>query len=172
MKQLFVIRHAKSSWGDPSLCDRDRPLNKRGKHDAPLMGRVLRERGAQPDLMVSSPARRARKTALLIADEIGYPREEISIDERIYEAGTAGIVGLIQALPESAERVYLIGHNPVLTDLVNQLAGDVVSHLPTCAIAAIEFAVEAWSETMPGAARLMFFEYPKRHRQADAPTDE
>ncbi|MFO1417794.1 MAG: histidine phosphatase family protein [Methylotetracoccus sp.] len=172
MKQLFVIRHAKSSWSDPSLSDRDRPLNKRGKHDAPLMGRVLRERGAGPDLMVASPARRARKTALLIAEEIGYPREAISIDERIYEAGTTGIMELIEALPESAERVYLIGHNPVLTDLVNELTGDVVGHLPTCAIAAIEFAGEAWSETMRGAGRLMFFDYPKRHRPADASTDE
>jgi phosphohistidine phosphatase len=163
MKNLIVIRHAKSSWDDPSLADIDRPLNQRGKRDAPLMGSILRLRELTPDRMVSSPAKRARKTAKLIAKEVGYDTEAIDLRENLYLAEAPALVELIRALDDAWSRVYLIGHNPGLTGLVSRLAGENLAHLPTCGVASIEFAVDSWAHLMKGAGRLAFFDYPKRH---------
>lgn len=167
MKNLIVIRHAKSSWAEPGLADRERPLNKRGKRDAPFMGALLRARGVTPDLMVASPARRATKTARLIAAEVGYPVETITVEERVYRDDAAGLIDLIGTLPNDRAVVFLIGHNPTLTDLVNLLAGESVGNLPTCSVADIEFAGDSWAHIAPGTGRLRFLDYPKRHLAAD-----
>lgn len=163
MKHLILIRHAKSSWDEPALSDIDRPLNHRGKRDAPLMGGLLKARGLVPDRIVSSPAKRARKTAKLIAREIGYDAEAIDIRGSVYMQGVPALLTLVQGLSDGWERVYLIGHNPDLTDLLNALADESIDNVPTCGIAAIEFAVESWSHIMAGAGRLALFDYPKRH---------
>jgi phosphohistidine phosphatase len=163
MKNLIVIRHAKSSWGDPALADFDRPLNKRGKRDAPLMGGILKSRGLIPDRVVSSPAKRARKTAKLIAGEIGYDTEAIDLKENLYLAEMPVLIELIRGLDDAWNRVYLIGHNPGLIDLVGRLAGETITHLPTCGVASIEFEVDSWTHLMAGAGRLAFFDYPNQH---------
>ncbi|MGZ8216470.1 SixA phosphatase family protein [Methylomagnum sp.] len=164
MKNLVIIRHAKSSWDDPTTADIDRPLNKRGKRDAPFMGSLLKFRGLPPDHIISSPAKRALKTARLIAAEVGYDPEAIDIRDRIYMASVPTLVELVQGLDDAWERVYLFGHNPDLTDLVNRLAGETIANVPTCGVASIEFEVDSWSHIMAGAGRLAFLDYPKRHR--------
>ena len=163
MKNLVVIRHAKSSWDDPAISDIDRPLNGRGKRDAPLMGGLLKARGVLPDRIVCSPAKRARKTAKLLAGEMGYEPEAIDIRPNIYMEGLPALIAIIQGLDDGWQRVYLIGHNPDLTELVNRLAGEHIGNVPTCGVASIEFAVDSWTHIMAGAGRLAFFDYPRRH---------
>lgn len=164
MKNLVLIRHAKSSWDDPGLDDLERPLNGRGKRDAPLMGTVLKERGLSPDIILTSPARRALKTAKVVAERLGFPTERLSIDGRIYLCGTATLLDLIQQLPDASDQVVVFGHNPDLTDLVNLLADAGIGNLPTCGAASLDFAVDSWAAVAAGAGRLRFFDYPKRHR--------
>jgi phosphohistidine phosphatase len=163
MKNLIVIRHAKSSWDDPALADIDRPLNKRGKRDAPLMGGILKFRELAPDRIISSPAKRARKTAKLIAAGVGCDAGTIDVRERIYMQGVPALIELVQELDDAWNRVYLVGHNPDLTELVNRLAGEDIDNIPTCGVASIEFEVGSWAHVMAGAGRLAFFDYPKRH---------
>ncbi|WP_457598784.1 SixA phosphatase family protein, partial [Hydrogenimonas sp.] len=124
MKELFLFRHAKSSWDDPSLSDFDRPLNERGRRDAPLMGEHLKAMGIHLDLIVASPAKRAKKTAKIIAEKLGYDIEKIIWQENIYEASPQTLLYIVCQLPEKAKRVMLVGHNPSLTLLANQL-GDI-----------------------------------------------
>jgi phosphohistidine phosphatase len=164
MKNLVVIRHAKSDWNEPATADIDRPLNPRGQRDAPFMGSLLKFRGLSPDLIVSSPAKRALKTARLIAEQVGYEPDAIEIRGSIYLGSVSVLIELIRGLDDALGRVYLIGHNPDLTDLVNRLAGEDIANLPTCGIASLTFEVESWGHIMEGAGRLVFFDYPKRHR--------
>jgi phosphohistidine phosphatase len=159
-----VIRHAKSSWDYPNLADIDRPLNERGTRDAPFMGGLLKVRGCLPDAIVCSPAVRARMTANLIAETVDHDSSGIVIEDAIYDQGLSGLIGVIDRLSDSWHRVYLIGHNPDLTLLVGYLTGDPPAHLPTCAMASIEVGVASWQHISPGSGRLVFFDYPKRHR--------
>ncbi len=163
MKNLIVIRHAKSSWDDPALADIERPLNKRGHRDAPFMGSVLKFREAIPDRIVSSPAKRALETARTIAREVGYATENIDVRGSLYLAEQSILIELIQALDDTWNRVYLVGHNPEFTELVDCLAGEDIGNLPTCGLASIEFKVDSWAHAMPGAGRLAWLDYPKRH---------
>lgn len=163
MKNLIVIRHAKSSWDEPGLTDFERPLNKRGKRDAPFMGNVLKFRGLIPDLVITSTAKRARKTAQLIVEALGCGEEVIEPRDSIYLAEAADLLDLIRGLDDKPERVFLVGHNPTLTELVNLLAGESIDNIPTCGVASLEFALDSWAHVMEGAARMAFFDYPKRH---------
>ncbi len=162
MKTLFLVRHAKSSWKDPTLGDQDRPLNKRGKHDAPRMGKRLAEREIRPGLLLTSPAVRARKTAAIIASEIGFPAEQIVVDGQIYHGGTTGLLEVIHGLDDGADSAMIFGHNPALTDLVNHLANTSIENIPTCGVAEIRFHSQSWSDVVGGAGELADFDYPKR----------
>ncbi len=164
MKQLLVIRHAKSSWGDPSLADFDRPLNKRGKRNAPQMGRILRDDGFIPDTLLSSPALRAASTARAIAGELNFPRKDIHYDDRIYEAWASGLVRILQELAGSVETVFLVGHNPGLLDLVNHLVLEGLDSLVTCGIAEVHLDLKQWSDVGEGQGRLFRYRYPKMFR--------
>lgn len=162
MKTLFLVRHAKSSWKDPTLADHDRPLNKRGKRDAPRMGKRLADRQVRPDVMLTSPAVRARRTAEKISAEIGFPAAEIVVDESIYHGGTTGLLAVIRGLDEGAATAMIFGHNPAMTDLVNYLAHTTIDNVPTCGVAEIRFYVESWSDVVSGGGELADFDYPKR----------
>lgn len=165
IKNLIVIRHAKSSWDSPSLRDIDRPLNKRGERDAPFMGGLLKSRGLLPDRIVCSPAVRARATARLLAIAVGHAPEAIVIHPEIYAHGLHALLTVVHGLDNGWNRVYLIGHNPDLTVLVNRLTGEELAHLPTCGVASLEFNVEDWPQVMDGSGRLSLFDYPKRYAQ-------
>ncbi|MDM0070667.1 histidine phosphatase family protein [Variovorax sp. J31P207] len=145
MKTLYLVRHAKSSRDDPSLPDRERPLNDRGRQDAPAMGKRLCKRGVKPDLLVSSPALRALTTAQLIADEIGYQRKDIIVDERLYASSPDDLLTIICAIGDQVARVMLFGHNPEFTDLAHRLSSEVVD-MPTCAVAEFLFDAKVWAD--------------------------
>ena len=143
MKTLFLVRHAKSSWDDPALADKDRPLNDRGKRDAPKVGGRLAKAGAKPDLILSSPAKRALTTAEIIARKLGYKCKNIVVDDRLYAVEPEALLDVIRRLDDGAECVMLFGHNPELTELAHRLSGK-IGHMPTCAVAELTFDVKSW----------------------------
>lgn len=142
MKTLLLLRHAKSSWKDTDLDDHDRPLNKRGKRDAPRMGQLLREEQLLPDLIVCSSAKRTWRTAELVAEAAGY-RGETRITGDVYEASAAKLLALIESFPDSAQRILLIGHNPGLEELLELLTGQ-YRPLSTAALAQLQVPAENW----------------------------
>ncbi len=144
MKTLLVLRHAKSSWSDPALDDHERPLNTRGRRDAPRMGALVREYGLIPDAVISSDAVRARLTAEAVVEAARYAGE-ILLDPRLYMAGPADILSLLRTVDEKAETVMIVGHNPGLEELVAQLTGD-WQDLPTAALAQIILPIDQWRD--------------------------
>lgn len=162
MKTLFVIRHAKSSWDDPALADFDRPLNKRGRKDAPDMGKRLRQRYAAPDLMLSSPAERALTTCNIIAEEVGVAASKIKTDKNLYHAEDAQILSIIQLLDNKYDNVWIFGHNPGLTDFVNLLGDGDIDNIPTCGVVGCSLNIQSWDEANKGKATITFFDYPKK----------
>jgi len=163
MKKIILVRHAKSYWGNQSLSDFDRPLNKRGKSDAPFMGKILKEKSVKPDLIISSPARRAKKTAMVIADKIGYPEKKIIFDEELYEATSNNILKVLKLVDEVYQTVILFGHNPGLTLLNNFISNNYIDNIPTCGVVAMEFDKE-WIELDKNSCTQLFFEYPKLYK--------
>ncbi|GAK58981.1 phosphoglycerate mutase [Candidatus Vecturithrix granuli] len=163
MKRVYLLRHAKSSWQDSSLEDFERPLNKRGKQDAPEMGQRLRSQHVLPDLIISSPAKRAVATAKIFAEEIGYPKKQIVYEAAIYEADTARLQTLLHGLENNIQQVMLCGHNPGLTMLAEYLSGTLIDNIPTCGIVCVDFAVDTWQEIGERKGTLIFFDYPKKH---------
>jgi phosphohistidine phosphatase len=145
MKTLLVLRHAKSSWNDAGLDDHERPLNARGRRDAPRMGDMLREQGLTPDRIISSDAERARLTAEAVADAAGYSGE-ILFDRKLYLASPPDIVGVLHNVAETnANIVMIVGHNPGLEELVGKLTGE-HEDFPTAALAQIALPIDRWRD--------------------------
>ncbi len=161
MRTLYLIRHAKSSWDNPGLRDFNRPLNERGQRDAPLMAALIAKMGIKPDLIVSSPARRAITTAQYFADVLGIADEDIVRNQDIYEAYPQEILRLISELPESAETVFMFGHNPTFTDVANRFSDDFIENIPTCGIVRIESPADSWRSFYEGNARVNAQYFPK-----------
>ena len=161
MKTLFLIRHAKSSWADTALPDKDRPLAKRGRRDAPNMGKRLAKREVKPDLILSSPARRALTTAEIIANKLDYKLKDIMVDDRLYASAVHGLLDVIHKLGGKLERVMLFGHNPELTELAHRLASE-ITHMPTCAVAEFTFNTKSWSNIGKAKLAKVALEYPKK----------
>jgi phosphohistidine phosphatase len=159
MKSLLLLRHAKSDWDQPGISDFARPLNKRGQKAAPLMGQFARKRRLRPDLVVSSPAERARQTAHLLVEAAAY-HVEIRFDERIYEASWSRLLEIVQQLDESSSQVLMVGHNPGMEDLLLNLSG-VNRRMPTAALARINLAIESWNDAAPGSGQLEWLVKPK-----------
>jgi len=162
MKKLFLVRHAKSSWDDPSLDDIDRPLNDRGKNNAPEMGERLKKQGILPDLLISSPASRARSTAKKLAKKIGYAKNEIQINDGLYHGSDDILIDIVRNLPDTAESVMLFGHNPGFTYFANQLCNINIYNIPTAGVVAIDFPMDSWQDVEFGKGELVFFDYPKK----------
>lgn len=162
MKTLLLTRHAKSSWKDASLSDRERPLNKRGKRDAPAMGELLRDRDLVPDLILSSPAVRAYKTARKIAKAVGYDPKRIRVHEGIYLGGVDGLLEVIRDIDGQAARACLVGHNPDLTDTASRLTGEAMADMPTCGVVVIEFPCSSWRECLDTPGKVVLFLRPER----------
>ncbi len=163
MKRLYLIRHAKSSWTDPSASDFERKLNKRGKRDAPFMGARLAKYDLMPDAVYASPAKRARKTALAVTKEIGFPKEKIIFDETLYTFGMRELFQVIQRIPNKENSIFLVGHNYAITDLAVTLTGAPIDNVPTAGIVGIELKISTWKDVAPGVGELLFFDYPKKH---------
>jgi phosphohistidine phosphatase len=142
MKSLLILRHAKSSWKDPDLTDHDRPLNKRGKGDAPRMGGLLKREHLVPDTIISSSAIRARATAEAVAKASGYKGEIIS-NSSLYAADSQTYIDALHKIPDDHFRALIIGHNPGLEELVEMLTGE-FHVMPTCALAHVRLRVLSW----------------------------
>ncbi len=142
MKTLLILRHAKSSWKDEKLTDRDRPLSKRGKRQAPEMGEMLRSLAIIPDVLLSSPARRARDTAVLVAEKCGYAGEVEFVND-FYPGGRQEYLQVLNNLPDDVECVLVVGHNPGLEDLLAMLLRR-AEVLSTAALAQVSLPVEHW----------------------------
>lgn len=144
MKTLLLLRHAKSSWKQPELRDHDRPLNKRGKKEAPRVGKYLKENSLVPDLVLSSTASRARDTAQAVAEESGYAGE-IELKGDLYLSDTACYLDILRSLPDEVRRVLVVGHNPDLEELLALLT-DATQHLATAALAQVDLPISSWQE--------------------------
>jgi len=162
MKSITLLRHAKSSWNHAGLADRDRPLNKRGERDAPVMGRRLSEQDIRPSLILSSPAERAWSTARIVAENMNYPREFLQRDDRLYGASVDTIFNVIGDQDPGFNNIMIVAHNPGLTQFANLLVPDVTPNLPTCGVVSVVIDADEWDHrTWPDAA-LVLFDYPKR----------
>ncbi|MDC1067633.1 histidine phosphatase family protein [Candidatus Kapabacteria bacterium] len=158
MKKLLLNRHAKSDWGNQSISDFDRPLNKRGLKDAPEMAGRLLNRKIIPDIILSSPALRAITTAKFFSEQ--YSLEPIE-EENIYSNGMQCLRKILPKLDNKFSTVLCFGHNPDFTSLATFYSGEVFSNIPTCGIVCIEFDTETWENIDQLNGKLIFFDYPK-----------
>lgn len=161
MKTLLIVRHAKSDWKDENLIDFERPLNSRGKKNAPEMGLRMKRHGFKPDLIWSSAAQRAQRTAKLIAKAIKYPEKAIVFDEALYHASHRSLIEQIQQQDNKHEFIMLVGHNPGVSMLASALGNITIDNMPTTAMALINFELETWSEVAMGTGSLLWYDYPK-----------
>jgi phosphohistidine phosphatase len=163
VKRLILLRHAKSSWSDGSLADAQRPLSARGERDAPRMGERLRERGERPDVVIASPARRARRTARLVCQAMGHPESSIKLDPSLYLAAPDAILTVVAAQAGPADSVMVVAHNPGLTELANLLLPDLeLDNLPTAGALTVDLDTDRWTNLYGVARRLVSLDYPKK----------
>ncbi len=160
-RRLTLLRHAKSSWDNPSLDDFDRPLNPRGQRAAPEMGRRLAARNEFPDLICSSPANRAITTARAVAEMIDYPEHAIREVDGLYHASPVAMMQVVHGTDDGVEHLMLCGHNPGLTSLANALSDARIDNLPTAGLFCVEFDEDSWAKVTTGKARFAYFDYPK-----------
>jgi phosphohistidine phosphatase len=163
MKKLFLVRHAKSSWDYDELTDFERPLNKRGKRDAPFMAKLLSQQGVSPDLIVSSPANRAVSTARFFCDSFSYNFHNLFLEPKLYEASSDEILDVVQEIGNTFNNIMLFAHNPGLTDFANRLSDKSIDNIPTCGIISLSFNAESWDEINNHNSEIIFFEYPKKY---------
>ena len=165
MKLIYLVRHAKSSWNNPGQPDFDRPLNKRGLLDAPVMGQSIQQQGFLPDLIISSPANRALSTAKIMANSLSYPLENIAEQPKFYDANVDELLAEVQQLDDVLHNLLLIGHNPSMSWFADFLCDDPTINLPTCGVYAIECHVQHWSEIAKKCGKCILFDFPSNHIQ-------
>lgn len=162
LKQLFIIRHAKSDqrfWGN----DFERPLNDRGEADAPVIAKRLKDRGLVIDAWVASPAVRAKRTAELFAETFASGPEEIVFISALYHAPPEVFSDVIRGLPDNLNSVAIFSHNPGITYFVNSLVADVrIDNMPTCGVFAVQSGIKRWEEFARSKKEFLFFDHPKK----------
>jgi len=161
VKQVLLVRHAKSSWDDASLPDLDRPLNDRGDREAPEMAKRIRERKIELDALITSPAKRAKQTCRHFAKELDIKKKKIVEVEELYEAGIENFYHAIADLKDKWDGVAIFSHNPGITYFVNDLSKNRVDDMPTCAVFAIKVDIEKWKDFREAEKLFWFFDYPK-----------
>ena len=161
MKTLLLVRHAKSSWDDAATKDFDRPLNDRGKRNAPEMASRLVKKKVDVSLLVSSPAKRAKTTAILFSGELKKKEGDIVFEKDLYQADADVFYSVISRINDKYDSVAVFSHNPGITDFANSLTEMRVDNIPTCGIFAVNIQVEKWSEFAAGKKTFLFFDYPK-----------
>jgi phosphohistidine phosphatase len=159
-KQLLLIRHAKSDWGNADLRDFDRPLNKRGKANAPEMAERLAKQKIIPEFIVSSPAKRAITTAGFFAEAWKITNDDIQKEASIYEASIKTLVSLINQFDNKYNRIALFGHNPGLTEVVNYF-DSYLDNMPTCSVVMLEFPFDDWRMVSANTGKVLLFDFPK-----------
>ena len=160
-KTLLLIRHAKSSWNDTSVSDFERPLNERGKKDAPIMANRLLEKKVKIDVFISSPAKRASRTARVFAKEYKRNKDDILYKTELYGASEREFFDVIEKISDKFDSIAIFSHNPGLTDFANQLTDVLIDDIPTCGIFAVRSNAGKWSEFSNAEKKFWFFDYPK-----------
>jgi phosphohistidine phosphatase len=161
VKKVYIIRHAKSSWKDETLDDFERTLNKRGKSNAVMMGSLLKEKNIMPDIILSSPAKRAKITAEIIAKKVDYLKD-IVFDDGVYESTQSKLHKILTKVDDKNGILFLVGHNPSLNMLVEGYV-ELNENIPTCGVVEIEFECDKWADIDAKNAKLISFDYPKKH---------
>lgn len=164
MRNLLIIRHAKSSWDNPDLMDSERPLNNRGIKDSSIMRQVLKEKNIKIDKIYSSDAIRAKQTISIIAPELNYKEDDIEFISELYHASRKELIEFIRKIDDKFLTVAIVGHNPGLTDLTHFFIEDFDHELPTCAMLFLELNISSWRNIESNCGRLIFFEYPKKYK--------
>lgn len=165
MKTLLLVRHAKSDWGNPLLRDFDRPLNERGKRDAPVMAQRLLDRKLSIDAFVSSPAKRAGKTARIFAQAYGLKKEEVRYVEDLYLAEPEIFFRVVEAADDKWDTIAVFSHNPGITDFANRCTNARIDNIPTCGVFAIRLHAQTWKSFRTAEKEFLFFDYPKAGMQ-------
>ncbi|MDX4025582.1 histidine phosphatase family protein [Aliarcobacter skirrowii] len=160
MRELILIRHAKSDWSNPLLDDFERPLNKRGEKNAPFMAKILKKEIQKPDLIISSPSFRTKLTLEYFLKEFEY-KGEVIFEKSIYEAPFENLLKVIKNIDDKYKTIFLIGHNPGLNDLANFLLGSFEDNIPTSGVLKIDFDTNSWKNISKDNSKLIFFKYPK-----------
>jgi len=161
MKTLILVRHAKSSWDDAGLSDFERPLSERGKKDAPAMADRLYERGIKIDAFVSSPARRAKKTAEQFAKKYKKEKDDLVLKTELYMASDEAFNSVVEKLNDDIDCVAIFSHNPGITDFANSLTDAKTDNIPTCGIFALSIEAKKWIKFKEAKKKFLFFDYPK-----------
>jgi len=161
MKTLFIVRHAKSSWDDPTLSDHDRPLNKNGIRKTKIIVEYLRRNKIKPDLLKSSSAERALSTAKLIADALDYSFKDIEVGEKLYHASSKTIYEELFGISNSINSVMIFGHNPTFTYFVNEFLEPKIDNLPTSGVVSISFDTDSWEKIAMVDYKVNFVITPK-----------
>ena len=159
MRTLYILRHAKSSWDDASLADFDRPLNGRGERTAPIMGELMKREGFAPDVILSSPAERAKQTAMA-TKEAGALAGVLIFDDRIYEASANALRQVVSEIDDRYSSTMLVGHNPGMEEFIRYLTGK-IEPMPTAALAVIDLAVDTWADVTENRGTLRQIFRPK-----------
>lgn len=162
MKMLYLVRHAKSDWSNLFLRDFDLPLNARGEYSAPLMGEYLSKQGIKPDLILSSPALRAKTTTITLAEKLSYPIESISYLPSLYESDVNTILAIIRTISENIETLFIVAHNPEVTECINFITNAEIDNVPTCGVAAIRLNENSWDRVGSNSAELISLDTPKK----------
>jgi phosphohistidine phosphatase len=165
LKRLFLIRHAKSSWSNLKISDFDRPLNKRGKQEAPFVAQRLAKEGVCPDALISSPAKRAKATAEIVARGVKYPVKEIHYVNSVYTSETKDLLRVLQKIDDKIQTAFVVGHNYAITDLAVMLTSVYITKIPTAGVVAMDLAIDSWAETGAGKGGMLFFDYPEKHEK-------
>lgn len=161
MKTLILVRHAKSDWGDPGLDDIDRPLNERGKRDAPAMARRLLDRKIKIDLYISSPAKRAARTAKAFLEEFDAKKKKLIYREDLYLAPPSVFYEAISETDDDADTIAVFSHNEGITEFANQLTSTRVDNIPTCGVFAVKIDTNTWKGFRDAPKEFWFFDYPR-----------
>jgi phosphohistidine phosphatase len=161
MKQLLLIRHAKSAWDNLSLGDFERPLNERGKKDAPVMAERLVDKKINIDVFISSPAKRAKKTAAIFAKAFETDKSDILLKQELYGAEPGVFYNVISAVKNKYDSIAIFSHNPGITDFANELTETRIDNIPTCGIFAVEADCEKWEDFKMAKKKFLFFDSPR-----------
>lgn len=159
MKTLLLVRHAKSDWGNPSLSDFDRPLSERGKRDAPVMAKRLKEK-IEVEMFISSPAKRAAKTAKIFAKAFDKKKKDILFIEKLYMAETDTFFSLIANTDDKHDCIAIFSHNFGITDFANMLTDTRTDNIPTSGVFAITCDIKSWGSFKSAPKSFLFFDYP------------
>lgn len=161
MKRLILLRHAKSDWSNIELTDFQRPLNERGRKDAPEMGRRIRKTEFNPEIILVSTANRTKETISLFVSAAEWEKTDLIEKDWLYLASQEEYIKYIEKMHDEVTHLCICGHNPTISNVINYFAGESITNVPTCGIAVIDFEFDSWKEIGFDTGKLIYYDYPK-----------